>query len=80
MQNGEFWLQVEDEVGFISKWHMDDSEVVLADNWEESIMPGRKFRLCLSNNKDQHKVLHGTWDLVKPSLPKIMARVGWEVC
>lgn len=81
IQNGEFWMQVEEEVGFVSKWYIGGSQVVLADNWEKSVRAGRKFRLYLSNNEEQHGVLHDTWDgFVKPHLTEIKRNCGWEDC
>jgi len=79
MQNGEFWLEVEDEITFMSKWHINGSPAVLADNWKASIVPGRKFRLFISDvAKDEVEVLHQTWRLVEPYLPTILERVGWN--
>jgi len=79
MRNGEFWLKVEDEFAFMSKWHINGSTAVLADNWEASIAPGRKFRLVMSTGaEDEVKVLHQTWRRVEPYLPAILERVGWN--
>lgn len=83
---GEFMIVPEDESNPHSIYRHNAQPVILAENWEENALPGRKFRMVMRSEGDtdtpsqaiEWETLHRTWDIIKPFLDDILKLSGWE--
>jgi hypothetical protein len=83
IERGEFWV-IDENDNWVSPHRIGSSPAILADNWEENVIAGRRLRMMIVNSShqatpDELHLMHSTWNShVKGSLREICKLSQWE--